>query len=321
MPLRNFAFAVLLFVGVLSLPSVTISDTSTDGQTYLLAVGICPPYRAEIPVSTCRNSVKQVADNLTDNIDLRPENIKTLTDENSTGQNFLSTLHDYKNSLSENDRLLVYMLLHGDPYYEWEGFYDPQGAVGSASAAFVPPSEDVLVFWTKEQPTVPALALAQSDWLTASEVAKALDDIDAKVGLFLDSCSSGLFFRGMMNRAVTVNNIDFVMTSSGDNQVSNFDLAQSSSLFSREFSNALNLPGVQTLGAALQHARVTTVLHASAQCTTFVLPTAVYEEMYPDLPVPEPQTRDGQVTMPLWSCAQVPSIVDLTGEVSSIPIK
>lgn len=298
----------------------TQGASAEEGALHLLAVGVCPPYRKHIPVEVCRNSVNTIAKNVKENLKIEPDNIKVLLDEQTTGKNFLATLDNYKKTLKANDRLIVYMLLHGDAFHLWADSYDHAGVVGQVNETFVPPNEDILVFWTQEEPTVPALALAEKDWLTAAEVASELDAIEAQVALILDSCSSGLFFQRMADKALEVDNIDFMLTSAGAEQVSNFDTAVRISLFARELGDAINLPYVRNLGQAIEHARMTTVLHATAQCTDLLVKADQFKIMFPKLPIPSVQTADGKVTPALWSCAQVPSVVDLKGKVSALQI-
>ncbi len=292
-----------------------------EGEIHMLAVGVCPPYRKHIPVDVCRHSVKHMTKNVLGNLNIKEDNIKVLLDADSTGNNFLQTLSDYKETLTKNDQLIVYLLLHGDAFHVWSEYYRPTGIVAEVSQTFVPPNEDILVFWTREEPSVPALALAQKDWLTAADVAEALDAVDAEVALILDSCSSGLFFQKLAEKALKVDNIDFVLTSSGPQQVSNFDPAVQISLFARELGNAISLPYVRNLGQAVEHARMTTVLHATAQCTDLLVTPEVFKVMFPALPVPTVRTSDGKVTPALWSCVQVPNVVDLTGKVSGLTIE
>lgn len=294
---------------------------AADGDIHLLAIGVCPPYRKHIPVDVCRRSIRHITKNVMGNLEIRQENIKVLLDEESTGRNFLQTLAAYKENLSGNDRLIVYMLLHGDAFHLWADHYRSNAVVSEVNQTFVQPDEDILVFWTRNEPTVPALALAQKDWLTATEVADALDAVDAEVALLLDSCSSGLFFRKMADRALKVDNLDFIMTSAGPQQGANFDAGFQMSLFARELGDAISLPDVRNFGQAVEHARMTTVLHATAQCTDLLMTPEEFKVTYPALPVPAERTSDGQVSPALWSCVQVPTFVDLSGKVSDLTIK
>lgn len=298
----------------------SVSGPSEEGELHFLAVGVCPPYRKLIPVEVCRKSVDRVVTNIKENLSIDPDNITILLDEKSTGPNFLATMEDYRKKLSSNDRLMVYLLLHGDAFDLWQSYYKPTGAVEQINRGFVRPEEDIMVFWTRNEPSVPALALAEKHWLTASEIAQALDSLDAQVGLILDSCSSGLYFQRLTDRALGADNIDFVLTSAGTEQFSNFDPDVHISLFAREFGAAIDLPYVRTLGQAIEHARMTTVLHAAAQCTDFLIDGDAFRLLFPHLPVPNVQTSDGKVTPAQWACVQVPNVVDLSGKVSALQI-
>lgn len=312
------AWAVACSAFALGAHAQTVAGT---GSLHVLAIGVCPPYRTHIPVEVCRNSTSSITQAFETHVGVSKDNITTLIDENSTGRNFLKTLDDYKNTLTSDDRLLVYLLMHGDAFSDWANYYNATGWVSAVSAPLREENDDVLVFWTKDEPTVPALALAEKDWLSASEIATALESVKAKVSVILESCSSGLFFAGLSKHALPKPNVDFVVTSSGPNQVSNFDPSLKVSLFTREFTTATQVPTVTTFGQAIEQARVTTTIHASAQCASASIGARSYSGRYPDLPRPPAASGDDPVVVPLWSCAQVPNHIDLSGETSSLKLQ
>ena len=319
--LRLSMAAVLVLFGFAMLNAQSASARGDGVEVlHLVAVGVCPPYRKKIPVAVCRESAKLVSDGLSKRLNIAKENVFTLFDEASTAQNVLKTLAEVNAKADADDRVIVYLQLHGDAFHLWSDYYRPSAAIVSASRTIVSPSEDILVFWTREEPTIPAIALAQSDWMTAQAMADALDGFDAKVSLLLDSCSSGLFFRSLANASFQSDNIDFVATSSGADQSSLFDEALTVTLFAREISDSIDLPTIRTFGEALDQARITTALAATAQCMKMDIHPQDYHYLYPNLPVPSEIGADGKVNLPMWSCAQVPNVVDLTGETSALPI-
>ncbi|MBC6416933.1 MAG: hypothetical protein GDA47_03870, partial [Rhodospirillales bacterium] len=133
-----------------------ISGREAAGDVHLLAVAVCPPYRTSIPVEVCRKSARAITENLDGRMGIESQNIKTLLDEDSTAGNFLVTLEHYAERLQPNDRLIVYLLLHGDPFHLWANYYQPQGIVAELNKSFLDPQEDILVFWTEQEPTIPA---------------------------------------------------------------------------------------------------------------------------------------------------------------------
>jgi len=293
-----------------------ISGREAAGDVHLLAVAVCPPYRSSIPVEVCRNSARAITENLDGRMGIESQNIETLVDEDSTAGNFLATLEHYAERLQPNDRLIVYLLLHGDPFHLWANYYQPQGIVAELNKSFLDPQEDILVFWTEREPTVPALAIAQQQWLTASKVSAALGAIDADVALMLDSCSSSLFFQTLTRAIMAGGHIDYILTTAGSQQTAGMDQANTITLFAREFGNSIDLPYVTNFGQAVDRARMTTAMHAMAGCADAVLDADSFRQLYPQIPVPSVRTHKGEVAVPLWSCAQVPSVVDLSGKLS-----
>jgi hypothetical protein len=318
--LRLPVIAGLALAAVLVAVAPALSGSkSGQGKTYLFAVAVCPPYREEFPPSVCKAAVKAVVDNFSDALAIAEEDIVTLTDEKSTGTGFLAALADLGKRLTSADRLILYLNAHGDTFGLWSGHYGVSGPIGAINAR-IDPDDYVLVFWTKDEPRVPALALAQKDWLTVDEVADALDALPAKAAVILDSCSSGRAFSGFHLNSKDSKRIDFVLASAGFEQISNLNLARTMPLFTEQLVNALNLPMVRELGQAVAHARMTTVLQATALCSTMIIPVATFAEMFPGVPVPAEATHDQMVSPPLWLCVQVPSVADFTGEMSGTPL-
>lgn len=312
----SWAAAVL----VLALAAMTsdVRSAYADGKTVLLAVSVCPPYRDHIPTQVCRNAAEAIAGKLAPALGIAADDVTILVDADSTARNVLKTLEHYSATLTADDRLLFYLNLHGDAFYLWADAYRLTGQIKRIDEEYFSPREDVLVFWTAEEPAVPALALAQKDWLTVADLAAALGRISAKVGLILDSCSSNLWFASMKARVDDVGSIDFVATSSGSEQVSNFDASLQIPLFTQQLTAALHLPTALTFGQAVEQARVATVLDATALCATAAMPQAQYMALY-SRPSP-PAGPGGLVTPPLWYCAQVPIAIDFSGELSERPL-
>jgi len=296
------------------------ASESGPGKTYLLAVGVCPPYRQDFPSAVCKTAVDAVVANFSDALGIGKTDIVALTDKDATGAGLLAALADLRTRLTAADRLIVYLNAHGDTFGLWSGYYGAGGAIGEINARFYDPDEYVLVFWTKDEPTVPALALAQKDWLTVEEVVDAIDALPARVALILDSCSSGRAFSSMHLNVKESPRIDFVLASSGYEQISNINLARTMPLFTEQLVNALNLPMVGEFGQAVAHARMTTVLQAAALCSTMIIPVATFAQMFPGVPVPAEATHDKMVSPPMWLCVQVPSVADFSGKMSALPL-
>lgn len=295
-------------------------NASEAGTTHLLAIAVCPPYRKDVPVELCHNALKAVTDDFPGALGVDPSNVTTMVDAETTGENVLAKLSELETTLDEKDRLVLYILLHGDPYYEWADYYESGPIVERVGQAYTPSHEDLMVFWTEDSPTVPALALAQKDWLTVPEFADALNKIPARVALIFDSCASNLYFRSVHEHAKMHDNIDYVATAAAGNQVSLFDQTKSMPLFLQQLRASLSMPDIRTFGEAMNHARASTVVNAMAQCSLSTIPSNLYQVAFPNLPTPNHTTHDGQVSVPLWYCSQIPNVVDYTGEISERPL-
>lgn len=92
-------------------------------------------------------------------------------------------------------------------------------------------------------------------------------------------------------------------------------------MFARELSESIDLPSVHTFGEAVERARITTVLNATAKCSKTIIEPDEFRLIFPHLAVPAERTPGGQVALPLWFCAQVPSVIDLSGETSAIAVR
>ena len=315
-PSLRLAITALAVAGGLAVAAPAQSAETPAGKTYLLAVGICPPYRHDIEVVVCKNAVDAVVKEFGEALGIAKEDIIALVDEQATGPGFLAALADLGKRLTSADRLVLYLNAHGDNFGLWADYYAASGPIGEINQRFHDREDYVLVFWTKEEPAVPALALAQKEWLTVDEVVDAIEALPAKVALILESCSSGRTFAGFHLNAQDSERIDFVLVSAGAEQVSNLNSAKTIPLFTETLTNALDLPMVDTLGEAVSHARMATVLQATALCATMTIPQKIFTLVFPGMPVPNEVTHDGMVSPPLWMCAQVPSVADFSGEMS-----
>ncbi len=309
-----------LSIGLGAAAASSPARQSDWGQVYLLAVGICPPYRTDIPVSVCSNGVKAVADSFGEALDIDTANIVTLHDEQATARNFLRVLADLGERLTSRDRLILYLNGHGDSFSQWARYYGQGGVIAEINDRYTDPNADLVVFWTKEQPTVPALALANEDWLTVADIVDAIVELPGRVALILESCSSGRVFDSFHRHARQAERIDYIVASSGSEQLSNINSGQTMPLFTEQLTGALDMPMVRDFGAAVELARIMTVQMAVAICATQTVPKDMFTGMYPGLTVPSAVDQEGSVLMPLWACGQVPSVADLTGNMTNWPL-
>lgn len=301
-------------------PPMAAAQNRDTGETYLLAVSICPPYRKAIPPAVCRNAAKAIVDNFEKALGIEKANIISLTDEQTTARNFLKTLAELRDKLTPADRLIVYWNGHADPFSGWADAYEQDGPIAAINRNISVRNDYIMVFWTKTEPSVPALSIAQKDWLTIEEVVKAFDALPAKVALIVDSCSSARAATGFHRHAKGVDNIDYIATAAGPEQVAQFNSKHTMALFTEQLTEALDLPMVRTFGEAMSHARVATVQTALSNCMTSLIDRNDFAALFPDLPVPTAAAQKGKVALPLWFCSQAPTVVDFSGEMTRMPV-
>jgi hypothetical protein len=315
--LRKLVAILVMAAGIVTLAHDAFAAPAKGGKTYLLAIGICPPYRHGIPVVVCKNAVDAVVKEFGEALEIDKSDIVALVDEKATGPGFLAAIADFKARLTPDDRLVFYLLAHGDTFGVWADYYGAPGPIAQINQDFHDPDDYLLVFWTRDEPTVPALSLAQKEWLEVDEVVDAIETLPAKVAVILESCSSGKIFGGFHRSARSSERIDYLLVSAGAEQIANINDGKTMPLFTQSLTNALDLPLVDTLGEAVSHARAVTTLQATAQCATMTMPQRIFPLVFPGLTVPNEATHDGMVSPPLWMCAQVPSVADFTGEMSA----
>ena len=51
-----------------------------------------------------------------------------------------------------------------------------------------------------------------------------------------------------------------------------------------------------------------------------IISVAIFAQMFPGVPVPAEATHDKLVSPPMWLCVQVPSVADLSGKMSALPL-
>jgi hypothetical protein len=90
-------------------PGIAPAAMAAEGKTVLLAVGVCPPYRKNIPVKVCRNWVKSIVKEFSHAFGIDKADIIALTDEESSGQNVLKVLDELSKTLTADDRLVFYL--------------------------------------------------------------------------------------------------------------------------------------------------------------------------------------------------------------------
>ena len=193
--------------------------------THLVAIGICPPWK---PVDTqaCRRSVDAIEAALVERLGIDDRNVTTLVNAAATTEG-LKAVFAGLSGLGADDRLIIYANMHA-------GALDPTAQVG--------PDNDLFVLWTKEKPAAVRFAVAEGDWIMASDFAGWVHALAAGEVIFiLDACESGavtpLFIEAHpLNDATRA---EAVIVSAAASQFANFAADRSIALYSQQLAQSI----------------------------------------------------------------------------------
>jgi len=278
-----------LFAGAI-LPLVfsmltSFAIASPQGQaTHILAIGVCPPWKNQA-VSICTKGVTEITNTLSERLDIPTDNQHILLNEAATTQGAVAQINTLQQNLGPNDRLIIYANLHA-------GAADPSQPAG--------PENDVLVFWSDEEPAAIAFALAEQVWLKAHDFAELVLSIPAgEIVVFLDACESNaaspLFLHSLpghqTDRPIAV------VSSALATQVAQFSADGTEALFTQQLNASLASATGQLFSGVQTAAKATNEAAAQHCAQTSFAPDA-----------------------PAGSCAQTPSIHDPSHLLSRIQL-
>lgn len=223
-PGKLFAIVAVAMTAIIPAKYSLAEDKFTEA-THLMAIGICPPWKRQ-DAEACRRSVDSVEAAVTARLGIADENVTTLLNAAATTEGLKAAFAGLS-SLGPNDRLIIYANLHA-------GALDPKAQVG--------PDNDVFVLWTKDKPAALQFAVAEGDWIMASDFAAWVHALPVGEVIFiLDACESG---------AVTPLFIDAhpsddgsrpeaVIVSASADQFANFTADKSVALYSQQLAQTL----------------------------------------------------------------------------------
>lgn len=225
--------------------------------THLMAIGICPPWKQQ-DAEACSRSVGVMETALAARLGIENENVTTLVNAAATTAGLKAAFADLS-GLGSNDRLIIYANLHA-------GALDPTAEAG--------PDNDVFVLWTKKKPVAVPFAIAEGEWIMASDFAGWVHALAAGEVIFiLDACESGavlpLFIEAHpQNNAIRP---EAVIVSAAADQFANFTADQSVALYSQQLAQTIaggrgTFQQAAELAASLTHTAAITIcdLHKSA---------------------------------------------------------
>ncbi|MEO1058902.1 MAG: hypothetical protein AAFY28_18500, partial [Actinomycetota bacterium] len=194
----------------------------------------------------------------------------------------------------------------------------PDPAIRAIAGGGLPGETYTMQFWSDAPMGLPASALRNRDLIAFDDILAAIGDIDAHVGLIIESC-----YAGLAERAVAVagrpGSLDLLVVSSGALQLSHLNKDRTVSLYSDALGLATTAGG-PTFGDVLVAANNTAVERATALCRDLDITPESFSKLLPNHPVPQSDREDGSVNLPDWFCIQQPHVTDYSGVISSLPV-
>ncbi|MEK6224011.1 MAG: caspase family protein [Thermodesulfobacteriales bacterium] len=219
-------------------------------NTYVFAVSACPPWKTKLLEKyakdiayACRNDVELYTSSVKEALDIPPENIFTLIDEQATYEGLQKGLIEFADKVPKGSRVLMLFNFHGD--------------LSDIDREDKPVKDEVLVLWTEDKPFTMLSALSLKQWISASELRGMIDKVKAdEIIITIDACHSGGAVPDILKKHGRDKNWqgrEALIMSSKSDQFSYFTLDGSHGLFTFNFSESIR-SGSSNLKAAFEKA-------------------------------------------------------------------
>lgn len=201
------------------------AENANGKTTHLMAIGICPPWKQQ-DAEACSRSVGAIEAAFSARLGIESANVTTLLNAAATTGGLKAAFAGFSD-LGPNDRLIIYANLHA-------GALNPTAEAG--------PDNDVFVLWTEQRPVAVPFAVAEGDWIMASDFAGWVHALAAGEVIFiLDACESGavspLFIEAHpQNNAIRP---EAVIVSAAADQFANFTADKTVALYSQQLAQTI----------------------------------------------------------------------------------
>ena len=251
----------IIAAAVLCLYTFTTPLLAMSGEnTYVFAVSACPPWKTKMlekyakdVAYACRNDVELFTSSVKEALDIPPENIFTLIDEQATYEGLQNGLSEFADIVPKGSRVLMLFNFHGD--------------LTDINRDDKPVKDEVLVLWTKDKPFTMLTALSLKKWISASTLRSMIDKVRAdEIVITVDACHSGAAVPDMLKnhgRDKDWKGREALMMSSKSDQYSYFTPDGSNGLFTLNLSDAI-VSGSSTLQEAFDKAATQTISHMNS---------------------------------------------------------
>ncbi|MFC3226538.1 hypothetical protein ACFOGJ_04810 [Marinibaculum pumilum] len=235
-------------------------DALADRQPHLLAIAACPPWVSfgdeesdRLARQSCGHALDSIARAATRHLDVAPERITRLLDQAATRAGVEAAFAGLRAVLGPDDRLYVYLNLHGGPSAgDYKGY---------------PIVDETLALWTAE---VPAAPYTEHGFMFVKTMRDLILAVPAgEIVIIVDSCHSGLGFddfRFVPRSLEAAGRRVAVIFSSREGQVAHFTPDLREALFTRMLSSALEVSPTERLARAVDLAAHATRDSVRALC-------------------------------------------------------
>ncbi|WP_269582515.1 hypothetical protein [Roseibium sp. Sym1] len=217
---------VLVLLHQTSSTSVASAQETLPSQNHLLAIGNCPPWKAQ-SVEVCKNSLEKVMKSLAPRLDSGPGNQHFLVNEGASAAALKLKATELANKLEPQDRLIIYANL-------------PLGLSESAEADDA--NGYVLELWAEQKPETTSQAISDGTFMSASALAALIHTIPAgEVILILDTNNPHAIGIDLLanHKVDHKDRPEALVISSGPGQAANYSADRTISLFAKHLSIAL----------------------------------------------------------------------------------
>ncbi|MEK6224210.1 MAG: caspase family protein [Thermodesulfobacteriales bacterium] len=183
MHLNNLRFKTVLLFGVLCVFAAAFTSLSygfnkshpiDSENTYVLAIGSCPPWQALRTV--CKNDVDLFVSTVVRTMGIPPGNVKELVNSEAAYGGVVKGFKWLKESASEDSTVIVYYNGHGVLL---------DGIDGKSK-------EEVFVLWSQDFPFAGLYAVMAKIWMTDKEFSDLLAAVPGRAKLVVaDTCHAG----------------------------------------------------------------------------------------------------------------------------------
>jgi hypothetical protein len=222
-------------------------------NTYVLAIGVCPPWKPSAMSNDCKNSVNKVVNSLSKQLAIPQKNITLVLDKNGTYQGVVSAFTTLQNKVTANDRTFIYMNVHG-------------GKEAQDGSSYKGHEHELLVLWTDQFPFTIESAVELKQWMTSQDLRNLLNGIKGERIVIIDACNSG-YAKSDLSKAkkrkkmLAANPMqtEALIFSANANQSANSTTFQPTmALFSNNLGNAVMQKDVKNFDEAFEIAKVQT---------------------------------------------------------------